>query len=329
MRVLVLSPLSLLLLLRSTSYTNAFTTGFCSLAVPNGIGLTSLFGKWAENDDYDSPSSSNPPRDSLSRNRARTDVRNFLTQRAIQSFVFLLEQCRDGHTASWIEVRFPRPQSQFLVHCLALEDMFHSLLFVCFVVVTVLQEAVEFKNMGNFHGTGGFNITKFPEWNSILNNMVTRPKETLVLRVQRRSNRRNKGWASNNYLDNMGGGGGASGTKKAEATKKPQALNKSPYRRSTGMAGSYLDNLGATSSSEGMDGEAKQSEPNAEKQASPPKKWGPPPAAKNSYRKGLAGNNYLNDLNAGVGAASPTTPISNAEPKLPRSENPHLEEVSA
>lgn len=181
--------------------------------------------------------------------------------------------------------------------------------------------------MGNFHGTGAFNITKFPEWDSILNNMVTRPKETLVLQVQRRSNGRNKGWTSNNYLDNMGGGGGASGTKKVEARKN---LNKSPYRRSTGMAGSYLDNLGATSSNSGTDGGAKQSEPKAEKQASPPKIWGPPPATTNSYRKGLAGNNYLNDLNAGLGAASPTTtPSSNPAPKLPRKENPHLEEVSA
>lgn len=133
MRVLLVSPLSLLLLLRATSNTNAFTTGFCSLAVPSGIGETSLFGKWAENDDYDSSSSSssNPPRDALSRNRARTDVRNFLTQRAIQSFVFLLAQCRDGHTASWIEVRLPRPKRLGLVCSLPLEDVF-SLTLTCF-----------------------------------------------------------------------------------------------------------------------------------------------------------------------------------------------------
>lgn len=34
----------------------------------------------------------------------RTDVRNFLTQRAFQSFIFLLIQCRDPHTVQWLEV---------------------------------------------------------------------------------------------------------------------------------------------------------------------------------------------------------------------------------
>ena len=34
----------------------------------------------------------------------RTDVRNFLTQRSIQSFFFLLSQCRDPHTITWVEV---------------------------------------------------------------------------------------------------------------------------------------------------------------------------------------------------------------------------------
>jgi hypothetical protein len=43
--------------------------------------------------------------DALARNKARTDVRNFLTQRAIQSFVYLLNQCRDPHTVNWMEVR--------------------------------------------------------------------------------------------------------------------------------------------------------------------------------------------------------------------------------
>ena len=44
--------------------------------------------------------------ESLTRNnKARTDVRNFLTQRSIQSFVFLLGQVRDEHTARWMEVR--------------------------------------------------------------------------------------------------------------------------------------------------------------------------------------------------------------------------------
>lgn len=42
--------------------------------------------------------------DALAHNKIRTDVNNFLTQRAIQSFIFLLEQCRDPHTVRWMEV---------------------------------------------------------------------------------------------------------------------------------------------------------------------------------------------------------------------------------
>ena len=43
--------------------------------------------------------------DALARNRKRTDVRLFLTQRAIQSFINLLMETRDPHTVKWIDVR--------------------------------------------------------------------------------------------------------------------------------------------------------------------------------------------------------------------------------
>jgi hypothetical protein len=39
--------------------------------------------------------------DAVARNKARTCVRNFMTQRAIQSFMFLCETCRDPHTVKW------------------------------------------------------------------------------------------------------------------------------------------------------------------------------------------------------------------------------------
>jgi hypothetical protein len=34
---------------------------------------------------------------------SRIDVRNLLTQRSIQSFMFLCEECRDPHSGKWIE----------------------------------------------------------------------------------------------------------------------------------------------------------------------------------------------------------------------------------
>jgi hypothetical protein len=42
--------------------------------------------------------------DAVAHNMARTCVRTFLTQRAIQSFMFLLDSCRDPHTVKWFEV---------------------------------------------------------------------------------------------------------------------------------------------------------------------------------------------------------------------------------
>lgn len=41
-------------------------------------------------------------------NKARTDIRNFLTQRALQSFTFLLSHCRDTATVRWLEVSLCR-----------------------------------------------------------------------------------------------------------------------------------------------------------------------------------------------------------------------------
>lgn len=67
------------------------------------IGNSRLFGFGR----YDSFESSRYE-DALARNKARTDVRNFLTQRAIQSFVYLLNQCRDPHTVNWMEVSHKR-----------------------------------------------------------------------------------------------------------------------------------------------------------------------------------------------------------------------------
>lgn len=70
------------------------------------------------------------------RNQARTDVRNFLTQRAIQSFMFLLHSCRDPHTVRWLEHTYG------------------------------------FTNLLEYHGSGAFNLTIYPEWDSILQDMT-------------------------------------------------------------------------------------------------------------------------------------------------------------
>lgn len=51
--------------------------------------------------------------DAFQHNTMRTDLRMFLTQRALQSFIFLSVSCRDPHTVKWLEVRYV----QAVQHC--------------------------------------------------------------------------------------------------------------------------------------------------------------------------------------------------------------------
>lgn len=94
---------------------------------------------------------------------ARTCPRHFLTQRSVQSFMFLCEQCRDPHTVKWIETFSGA----------------HNLRF--------------------FHGTGAFNLTRFENWDSFLLEMVEQEKDTVVFSVRSRVG--DRGFRKNNpYL---------------------------------------------------------------------------------------------------------------------------------
>lgn len=70
--------------------------------------------------------------DALDRNRARTDLRNFLTQRSIQSFVYLLNQCHDGHTVGWLEVR----KRDFIESWFSLDTTFSDIFFLVYALVS-------------------------------------------------------------------------------------------------------------------------------------------------------------------------------------------------
>lgn len=70
-------------------------------------------GSWGDNlnddedgrDDEDDSVDYERYKAALEHNTRRTDVRIFLTQRALQSFINLLITCRDPHTVRWLEVR--------------------------------------------------------------------------------------------------------------------------------------------------------------------------------------------------------------------------------
>jgi hypothetical protein len=98
-------------------------------------------------------------------NIIRTDFRNFLTQRAIQSFLKLCIECRDPHTVKWLE------------------------------------EFGEWGNLENFHGTGALNITRFPYWSSAFMDLMKVPNDVVIVSAKRRG-RGVGGWSKNNpYLE--------------------------------------------------------------------------------------------------------------------------------
>jgi len=59
------------------------------------------------------------------------------------------------------------------------------------------------RNIGNFHGTGAFNLTEYGTWDSILVDMLGRPSAVVVLKLGN-NGRRKGGWSENNpYLEEV------------------------------------------------------------------------------------------------------------------------------
>jgi hypothetical protein len=100
------------------------------------------------------------------RNDARVDVRNFLTQRSIQSFLYLLQICRDPHSAKWIE------------------------------------DFLQTQNSLDYHGTGAGYIERFGgTWHGPLSEMTQQPNDVVVVSAKRRG-RGHGGWSKDNpYLE--------------------------------------------------------------------------------------------------------------------------------
>lgn len=129
-----------------------------------------LFSSY-NNNNNNSNNNADADDDSLSssraRNDARIDVRNFLTQRAIQSFLFLCNSVRDPHSVRWME-----------------------------------EEFLQTRNQLEFHGTGAGYMERFGgTWDGPLLEMMKRPKETVIVSAKR-SGKGHKGWSKHNpYLE--------------------------------------------------------------------------------------------------------------------------------
>ena len=98
------------------------------------------------------------PEIAMERNIQRTSIQQFLTQRSIQSFMFLCEQVRDPHTADWVE------------RLLGKTDLL------------------------NYHGTGAFNVTRFPTWDAFFGELIEQPQTSIIVQAKRRG-RGHGGWS--------------------------------------------------------------------------------------------------------------------------------------
>lgn len=101
-------------------------------------------------------------------NLQRTCIKQFLSQRAFQSFMFLLADLRDVHTSDWLERFLDTP------------------------------------NLLQFHGTGAFNMTRFETWDSYFLELQKCPKDKIIVQARRSQahGRRlfNSGSKNNPYL---------------------------------------------------------------------------------------------------------------------------------
>lgn len=110
--------------------------------VPTHHRAQPLYVSWWDRDDESR-------RAAEQNNIMRTDVRNFLTQRSLQSFIQLCMECRDPHTVKWLE------------------------------------DFGGWENLENFHGTGGLNTTIFPTWSSVLTGLTDQPEDVVVVSVSK------------------------------------------------------------------------------------------------------------------------------------------------
>lgn len=116
--------------------------GICNAFISHSVKMNYNRHTFLRNSDYNAEYES-----TLANNIRRTDIQQFLTQRSIQSFMFLLVQVRDPHTSDWVE--------KFL----------------------------DSNNLLAYHGTGALNMTRFEYWDSYFLDMMEQPRERLNIRT--------------------------------------------------------------------------------------------------------------------------------------------------
>jgi hypothetical protein len=158
-----------------------------------------------------------------------------------------------------------------------------------------MQKSLDFTNIDKYHGTGAFNQTMFPKWDSIFLDYVDRPEEVIVMTVKQRQRRRSSLSGHNSYLENMAPPKTSPLSSGPAATKKPRPL---------AGTNNYLDNMSKPASPDDSSTASKD-----EPQSSSTTPKAPP--------RGMAGN-YLESLSS----VSNTLPSANSKPPSSASTSP-------
>jgi hypothetical protein len=134
--------------------------------------------------------------DGMQSTTSTQDVRSFLTQRCIQSFMYLLASTRDLHTVAWLD-NFTQPITINLYDWdideeakPGSEDTFRE----------------NDKRLGskllNYHGLSALNTTVFPTWDSFFINLLEQPDTVLMISTPKGEKTAYDVYLNVNYCDN-------------------------------------------------------------------------------------------------------------------------------
>jgi len=133
------------------------------------IPYEALFSSQQDENDDDTP---------ISHETVNNDVRMFLSQRTIQSFMFLLTQTRDIHTLNWLD-RFLKPitnRNNARSEEAVVESISGSM-----PTSHITNDMKLTSRLLQYHGLDALNTTKFPAWNSPFLNLLQEPDNTIVI----------------------------------------------------------------------------------------------------------------------------------------------------
>jgi len=109
-----------------------------------------------------------------------------------------------------------------------------------------LENKLDFKKIDSFHGTGAFNITEFPEWDSLFLDLATQDPEQVIIEVTQKKTRR--GWANQgSYVDSISSSSSSSSNSEPSAATStnlfsPPTSATPSKNRPKGVRSSYMPN---------------------------------------------------------------------------------------